>query len=111
MRSLRAFASLLLLALALLVCAGPAAAGPPPGHTAALGAADCPYHPPSTLHAGDSEQVPRRGDDGPPVPDVAPATVAVALAPAVPPDTVAPAPPERTLRTPSPVEHLCVDRN
>jgi len=107
----RAFASLLLLVLALLVCAGPAAAGPPPEHGAALGAADCPYHPPSTLHAGDSEQVPRRADDGPPVADTAPAVVPVAFAPAAPPALVAPDPPERTLRTPSPVEHLCVDRN
>lgn len=106
---MRVLSSLLLLLVALVVCAGPAAAAG--SHDVEhLGTADCPYQPPDTLHAGDSAQVPRRDDDEPPVPAAVPVTP-VAVLPAGHADTGPAPPPERTLLAPSPVEQLCVDRN
>ena len=106
---MRVLSSLLLLLLALVVCAGPAAAAPD-HHVPTLGTADCPYQPPTTLHAGDSEQVPRRDGDTPPVPAAVPVPPVAVLA-AGHADTVPAPPPERTLLAPSPVDRLCVDRN
>ena len=106
---MRVLSSLLLLLLALLVCAGPGAATPA-HHVLPSGAVECPYEPPATLHSGDSEQLPRRSDDGPSTPATAPDTP-VTVVPAGHADTPRSPPPERTLRAPSPVEQLCVDRN
>ena len=106
---MRVLSSLLLLLLAMVVCAGPAAAAPG-HHVTSLGSAECPYEPPSTLHAGDSEQVPRREGTEVPAPAAVPMTP-VAVAPAGHADTAPRPPPERTLLAPSPVEQLCVDRN
>ncbi|ALE74187.1 MULTISPECIES: hypothetical protein [unclassified Pseudonocardia] len=106
---MRVLASLLLLLVALVVCAGPAAAAAT-HHAEHVRAVECPYQTPTTLHVGDSEQVPRRDGDDPPSPAALPVTP-VAAVPAGHADTDPSPPPERTLLGPSPVEQLCVDRN
>ncbi|ANY05290.1 hypothetical protein [Pseudonocardia sp. HH130630-07] len=118
---MRVLSALLLLLVGLVVCAGPAAAGPD-HHPAAtgtaagsveagvLGAAHCPYQPPMMLHAGDADQVPRRDEDDP-SPPVGPPATPVAVAAAGHPDVGPAPPPDRVLLAPSPVEQLCVDRN
>ncbi len=108
---MRVLAPLVLLVLALVLCAGPAAVTAPGGHgtTAVVAGSDCSQHPLTLGHAGDCEQAPRRDDDLP-APSLLPVAVVAVLASGHP-DTPPPAAPERTLCAPSPVEHLCVDRN
>ncbi|MER5674300.1 hypothetical protein [Pseudonocardia alni] len=112
MRHVRVLAPLTLLVLALVLCAGPAVATDPGAHgatPAVVVGSDCSQHPLTLMHAGDCEQAPRRDDDVP-VPSLLPVAVVAVLA-AGHTGTAPPAAPERTLCAPSPVEHLCVDRN
>lgn len=111
-RHVRVLAPLTLLVLALVLCAGPAVATASGGHGAApavVVGSDCSQHPLTLLHPGDCEQAPRRDEDVP-----APTLVPVAVVSVLPSGHTGVAPPtapERTLCAPSPVEHLCVDRN
>lgn len=113
MRVSRVLPALMLMLIALLVCAGPASAG---GHPAdatdravAAAASDC-GHPPSILHAGTPDQIPRRSEDDPPVPATVPDRAAAQTAPR-PAADAPPVPDDRVLTAPSSVEQLCVDRN
>ena len=102
---------LLLTLLAVLLCAGPGSASVPPAAPAGVAAAvpDC-THPPTALHAGGLDQVPRRADDDPPgLPPAAGSPVS--RVPAGHAGTALPVPPERAILAPSPVEQLCVNRN
>lgn len=109
----RVLSALLLMLVALLLCAGPAVAG---GHgtdatdrAVAAVASDC-GHPPAFLHAGTPDQIPRRTEDDPPVPATRPDVPAEVTAPGHAPEAL-PVPGDRVLAAPSPVEQLCVDRN
>ncbi|MEJ8282147.1 hypothetical protein [Pseudonocardia spirodelae] len=107
----RVLAPLTLLVLALVLCAGPLVVTSDT-HAATpvvVVGSDCSQHPPVLMHPGDCDQAPRRDDDAP-APSVLPLAAVTVLAPGHP-GVAPPAAPERTLCAPSPVEHLCVDRN
>lgn len=107
----RTLPALTLLVLALLLAVGPlsacGAAAAQASPAAVASAADC-TGPPALLCPGAPDQVPRRSDDDPPAPAVAPDTP-VAVVPAGHDATTLPEPP--ATGAPSPVEELCVDRN